>query len=86
MTAKKKSVKRPGKLKKYTPAEIQQLRRLYPSSANMVIAKKMGRTLNSVKTKASELGLKKAASYLKALNSAKKKKVTKKKAVKKKKS
>ncbi len=53
--------------KVWTRSEIATLRKIYRTNSNMDIAKKLGRSEGSVQYKASSLGLRKSASYLKQI-------------------
>jgi DNA-binding NarL/FixJ family response regulator len=56
-----------GTNKVWTRSEIATLRKIYRTNSNMDIAKKLGRSEGSVQYKASSLGLRKSASYLKQI-------------------
>lgn len=89
---KKKPATRPG-VKLWTRADVALMRKLYRTTPNAVIAKKLKRTLGSVAAKAGLLGLKKKVAKKKAApkkkvvtrKAAPKRKVAKKKVVRKKK-
>lgn len=55
------------RMKNWTPAEISMLRKIYRTNPNTFIAKKLGRSEGSVQYKASSLGLRKSASYLRQI-------------------
>lgn len=44
---------------RWTPEELETLRALYPTTSNLVIARQLGRSMKSVVSKASGLGLRK---------------------------
>lgn len=48
------------RMPRWTPAEVALLIRLYPSTANVAIARELGRSVKSVVSKAYALGLEKA--------------------------
>jgi DNA-binding NarL/FixJ family response regulator len=75
-TARKKPATRKG-AKLWSPAEVKALRQMYKGTPTPEIAKKMRRTVSSVRSKAVALGLKKAAMRKKK---AAKRKVAKRKA------
>lgn len=52
------------RMPRWTPEEVSRLRELYPDTANLEIARELGRTLKSVVSKAHDLGLKKSADRL----------------------
>ncbi len=56
-----------GRMKNWTPSEINTLKKIYRTNSNVSIAKKLGRTEGSVQYKASSLGLRKSPSYLKQI-------------------
>ena len=56
-----------GRMKTWTPQEISQLRKIYRTNPNTFIAKKLGRSEGSVQYKASSLGLRKSATYLRQI-------------------
>ena len=53
--------------KPWTMNEIAELKKLYPKMPSREVAKKLNRTNNSVRTKASSLGLKKDFDHLRRL-------------------
>lgn len=53
--------------KTWTPSEINTLKKFYRANSNVFIAKKLGRSESSVQYKASSLGLRKSAQYLKQI-------------------
>jgi hypothetical protein len=56
-----------SRTKNWTPTEITTLKKFYRSNSNVFIAKKLGRSEGSVQYKASSLGLRKSAQYLKQI-------------------
>lgn len=61
----KKSVAMPrSPMPRWTSAEVEQLRRLYPDHDNLVVAHALGRSVTSVSNKAFQLGIHKSASLL----------------------
>jgi len=60
--AKKKIVKR-----LWSKSEITLPRKLFPNNPTAKIAARLGRSLDTVKKKASRMGLKKSKKYLKSL-------------------
>ncbi len=56
-----------NRTKNWTPGEISALKKSYRTNSNLSIAKKLGRTEGSVQYKASSLGLRKSAQYLKQI-------------------
>ncbi len=73
-TKKKKVVKRKAKKKKapklWTKAEVNLLKKLFPTNPTSKIAKKFGRKTDTVKKKASRMGLRKSKRYLKSIGRA----------------
>jgi len=63
---KKKSTKK-GRKGLWTTADVNQLKKLFPETPTAQIAKKLGRKLDTVKKKASRMGLKKSKRYLRKL-------------------
>ena len=51
----------------WSKSEIALLKKQFPSNPTAQIAKKLGRSLDTVKKKASRMGLKKSKKYLKTL-------------------
>jgi len=51
----------------WSKSEIALLRKLFPDNPTAKIAAKLGRSLDTVKKKASRIGLKKTKKYLKSL-------------------
>lgn len=66
--ARKKTAKRAGGAKLWTAAEVKMLRTAYKNMATSEIAKKLRRSLSSVRSKAVALSLKKAAPKRKAVS------------------
>ena len=48
-------------------SEVALLRRLFPNNPTAKVAARLGRSLDTVKKKASRMGLKKSKKYLKSL-------------------
>lgn len=55
------------RMPRWQPSELEQLRRLYPQSSNLEIAKLLNRSVKSIVSKAHNLGLKKDPSRLKEM-------------------
>jgi len=51
----------------WSKSEVALLRKLFPSNPTAKVAAKLGRSLDTVKKKASRMGLKKSKKYLKSL-------------------
>lgn len=51
----------------WSKSEVALLRKLFPSNPTTKVAAKLGRSLDTVKKKASRIGLKKSKKYLKSL-------------------
>ena len=51
----------------WSKREVALLRKLFPSNPTAKVAAKLGRSLDTVKKKASRMGLKKSKKYLKTL-------------------
>ena len=51
----------------WSKSEVSLLKKLFPSNPTAKVAAKLGRPVESVKTKASKMGLKKTKKYLKSL-------------------
>lgn len=64
---KKKASKRKRAPKPWTKAEVNLLRKLFPTNPTSKIAAKLRRKTDAVKKKASRLGLRKSKRYLKSL-------------------
>jgi len=64
--SKTKSTKK-GRKGLWTTADVNQLKKLFPETPTAQIAKKLGRKLDTVKKKASRMGLKKSKRYLRKL-------------------
>ncbi len=58
------------RMPRWTRDEIQALRRIYPSRANLDVAKELGRSIKSVLAKANELGLRKTPARLRDMGRA----------------
>ncbi|RMH03855.1 MAG: hypothetical protein D6702_04740 [Planctomycetota bacterium] len=58
---------RTTRMPRWTPEEIQELRRLYPTHSNLEIAQALGRTQKSVVSKAHDLGLRKSPERLRRM-------------------
>jgi hypothetical protein len=56
-----------NRMKNWTSTEINTLKKIYRTNSNVFIAKRLGRTEGSVQYKASSLGLRKSAAYLKQI-------------------
>ena len=61
-----------GKRKKlatglWSKEDVKLLKKLFPNRKTQEVADQLGRTLKSIKMKASKMGLKKAKKYLKSL-------------------
>jgi DNA-directed RNA polymerase specialized sigma24 family protein len=54
----------------WRPADIATLKRLFSENPTAKIAKRLGRSLDTVKKKASRMGLKKSKRYLKRIGRA----------------
>ncbi|MFO1032258.1 MAG: hypothetical protein U1F60_14355 [Planctomycetota bacterium] len=52
------------RMPRWTPQEVERLRRLYPERGNLDVARELGRTVTSVANKAHQLGLHKDAELL----------------------
>ena len=68
--AKKKKAKKRAKRGNWTTKETNLLKKLFPRTATSKIANKLGRSTDTVKKKASRMGLCKAKSYLKSIGRA----------------
>jgi len=64
MAKKKKAPKR------WTKAEVNLLKKLFPTNPTSKIAKKLKRKTDAVKKKASRMGLRKSKKYLKSIGRA----------------
>ena len=51
----------------WSKSEVALLRKLFPSNPTAKVAAKLGRSLDTVKKKASRMGLKKSKKYMKSL-------------------
>jgi len=65
--AKKKASKRRRAPKSWTKAEVNLLRKLFPTNPTSKIAAKLRRKTDAVKKKASRMGLRKSKKYLKSI-------------------
>jgi hypothetical protein len=75
VTKKKKVVKKKAKKRKaprglWSKADVNLLKKLFPTSPTSKIAKKLGRKTDAVKKKASRMGLRKSKRYLKSIGRA----------------
>ena len=68
--AKKKKVTKKKAPKLWTKAEVSLLKKLFPTNPTSKIAKKFGRKTDTVKKKASRMGLRKTKRYLKSIGRA----------------
>jgi hypothetical protein len=53
-----------ARMPRWTAAEVERLRQLYPDRDNLEVARRIGRTVTSVANKANQLGLRKSPSLL----------------------
>ena len=67
--AKKKKVKKKD-YKLWTKTEVNLLKKLFPTNPTSKIAKKFGRKIDTVKKKATRIGLSKSKRYLKSIGRA----------------
>lgn len=58
---------RRARMPRWTAAEIQRLRAVYPDHDNLTVARQLGRSVTSVANKANQLGLKKSSAVLAAI-------------------
>jgi len=70
MAKKKKAAKRKKRPKLWTTAEVNLLKRLFPTNPTSKIAKKLRRKTDAVKKKASRMGLRKSKRYLRSIGKA----------------
>ena len=75
MAKKKKVTKKKAKKKKapkglWSKADVNLLKKLFPTNPTSKIAKKLGRKTDAVKKKASRMGLRKTKRYLKSIGRA----------------
>lgn len=68
--AKNKSRFKGNPMPRWSEEQLSMLEQLYPTTTSMEIARRIGRSLKSVNSKASELGLTKAKEHLKLVCSA----------------
>ena len=54
---------------RWSKGDIKLLEKLYPNAITQELAKRLGRSAGSIKTKARQLGLRKTDSYLKTMRS-----------------
>jgi len=52
----------------WSKSEVSLLRKLFPNNPTTKVAARLGRSLDTVKKKASRIGLKKTKKYLKSLS------------------
>lgn len=57
----------PGRMPRWTAAEVERLRCLYPDHDNLAVARLLGRTVTGVANKAHQIGLHKSPSLLAAI-------------------
>lgn len=67
---KKKAKKGKGRKGLWTTAEVNLLKKLFSENPTAMVAKKLGRSVDTAKKKASRLGLKKSKRYLKKIGRA----------------
>ena len=67
---KKKAAKGKGRKGLWTTAEVNLLKKLFPENPTAMVAKKLRRNIDTVKKKASRMGLKKLKKYLKKIGRA----------------
>lgn len=67
---KKKAAKRKKAPKLWTKAEVNLLKKLFPTNPTSKIAKQLKRKTDAVKKKASRMGLRKSKRYLKSIGRA----------------
>jgi hypothetical protein len=65
--AKKKTAKKKKAPKSWTAAEVNILKKLFPTNPTSAIAAKIGKKTDAVKKKASRMGLRKSKKYLRSL-------------------
>jgi len=75
MAKKKKVTKKKAKKKKapkglWSKADVNLLKKLFPTNPTSKIAKRLGRKTDAVKKKASRMGLRKTKRYLKSIGRA----------------
>jgi hypothetical protein len=70
MAKRRKVAKRKKALKLWTAREVGLLKKLFPTNPTSKIAAKFGRKTDTIKKKASRMGLKKSKKYLKSLGKA----------------
>jgi len=67
MAKKKKAAKRKRAPKLWTKAEVNLLRKLFPTNPTSKIAAKLRRKTDAVKKKASRMGLRKSKKYMRSI-------------------
>ena len=67
MAKKKKATKKKAVKGLWTKANVNLLRKLFPTNSTASIAAKLGRPTEAVKKKASRMGLRKSKKYMKSL-------------------
>ncbi len=67
MAKKKKAAKRKKAPKPWTKAEVNLLKKLFPTNPTSKIAKQLRRKTDTVKKKASRMGLRKSKRYMRSL-------------------
>lgn len=70
VTKKKKVVKKKAPRGLWSKADVNLLKKLFPTNPTSRIAKKLGRKTDAVKKKASRMGLRKSKTYLKSIGRA----------------
>lgn len=68
--AKKKATRKKAVKGLWTKAEVNLLKKLFPTNPTSAIAKRLGRATDAVKKKASRMGLHKTRRYLKSIGRA----------------
>ncbi len=68
--AAKKTARKKGVKGLWTKAEVNLLKKLFPTNPTSAIAKQLGRQTDAVKKKASRMGLHKTKRYLKSIGRA----------------
>jgi hypothetical protein len=70
MAKKKKTTKKKAPKGLWLKADLNLLKKLFPTNPTSGIAKKLGRKTDAVKKKASRMGLRKSRQYLKSIGRA----------------
>ena len=70
MAKKKKTTKKKAPKGLWSKADLNLLKKLFPTNPTSGIAKKLGRKTDAVKKKASRMGLRKSRQYLKSIGRA----------------